>query len=315
MASSTQIRPFNWDDLNQFTDAFNQLNHHARSEKGVSVEYMGKFLSQPSCDPERHCFVAETGGRIVGYVLIAAEVPISRTVASGGVVEASRGRGIGRRLLLTAIDHAASLEVSVLHVQVSDEDNPAAALLKSESFEPVKRYWQMQWRDGTLPPLRLADGYSLRSFRLGKDEATLTEVQNAAFHDNWGFCPNTIEEIAARVRLDQPDGILFVMDGNRTVGYNWTIKSHSSAAPIGWIAMTGVHPDYRGQGLGKAIVVAGVRHLKCEGSKVVELEVDSDNAPARDLYTSLGFERVRETVWYEKRLGADGAHSAVEAEA
>jgi ribosomal protein S18 acetylase RimI-like enzyme len=33
----------------------------------------------------------------------------------------------------------------------------------------------------------------------------------------------------------------------------------------------------------------------------VELEVDSENAPARELYLKLGFRKVSRSVWYEKR--------------
>ena len=73
------------------------------------------------------------------------------------------------------------------------------------------------------------------------------------------------------------------------------------AASSGIIAMTGVHPDYRGRGIGRAVVTAGIAYLVERGAAAVELEVDSENAPARELYLNLGFRKVSRSVWYEKR--------------
>jgi ribosomal protein S18 acetylase RimI-like enzyme len=66
--------------------------------------------------------------------------------------------------------------------------------------------------------------------------------------------------------------------------------------------MTGVHPDYRSMGLGRAVVAAGMEYLKAKEVDGIELEVDSENAPARTMYLSLGFRKIGQTQWYEKRL-------------
>ena len=64
--------------------------------------------------------------------------------------------------------------------------------------------------------------------------------------------------------------------------------------------MTGVHPSYRGRGLGRGIVLAGMEHLRAEGAGRIELEVDAGNVPARELYLSIGFRKIAESLWYEK---------------
>ena len=73
-------------------------------------------------------------------------------------------------------------------------------------------------------------------------------------------------------------------------------------ASSGVIAMTGVHPDYRGRGIGRAVVTAGIAYLVERGASFVELEVDAENTPARELYLKLGFREVGRSVWYEKRF-------------
>ena len=301
----SKIRKFRWPDLGQYTHLFNEINNIIGTEKAWDVEFMRQFLSQPSCKPEENCYLAEVeGGRLIGFALVSPELPISRAVSSGGVLKAHRGQGIERELVRTSVEHSRSLGISTLHIEVPHDDTSARGMLESEGFQMVKGYWQMIWQGETSPPVVLPDGYSIRSFIAGEDEQVLTNLQNAAFRQNWGFSPNTVEEIRARTRMDRtsPEGIIFLVDGSKPSAYNWTYWVSGENGAIGWIAMTGVLPDYRGKGLGKVVVVAGMSYLKSKGVDKIELEVDSENATARELYLSLGFHKVHQTVWYENRL-------------
>ena len=304
MTSSASIRRFVWGDLDQLTSIFNDINGITDTEKAFNVEFMGQFLSQPSCLPEEHCFVADLGGSVAGFTLVSVELPIRRSVASGGVVSQHRRNGIGRALLRSAIEHAQSFEVSVLHVEAAADGVGAARLMESEGFHRVKRFWQMVWEGEESPEYQLPDGFSLRHFRHGDDDQALTDLQNSAFEENWGFSPNTVEEISARASLGpvDPDGIVLILDGEVPIAYNWTLRAANEQTSTGWVAMTGVHPDYRGRRLGRAVVAAGMEHLKRKGVDRIELEVDSENPPARELYLTLGFYKARETVWFEKSL-------------
>ena len=304
MASTATIRRFLWKDVEQLTHIFNDINGISDTEKAFDVEFMRQFLSQPSCQPEDHCFVADRDGSLAGFALVAVELPISRAVVSGGVLTRHRQQGIGRALLRAATEHAQAFEVSVLHVEVQSGAAQATRILESEGFYRVKRFWQMIWEEDEAPELKLPEGFSLRPFRHEEDEQELTDLQNSAFGENWGFSPNTVEEIAARARLGRVDldGIIFILDGSRPAAYNWTLRAANEHTSTGWIAMTGVHPDYRGRRLGRAVVTAGMQHLKRRGVDRIELEVDSENDAARELYLKLGFRKDRETVWFEKQL-------------
>jgi mycothiol synthase len=306
MPSRATIRKFCWEDLEPFTLLFNEVNGVSGTEKAFDPELMRQLLSQPGRDPERHCYLAEVGAAptLAGFVHVVHEPAIGRALANVGVLKSRRKRGMGRALISAAVEHSRALGASVLHIQATSDDLYSQRLLKSEGFAPVRRYWQMRWQRDGIPRVKLPQGFSLRPFRLGQDEEALTKLQNAAFADTWGFCPNTVEEIKARVRFrrTEPAGVILVLDGDQPAAYNWTLMASGAQAAIGWIAMTGVHPDYRGKGLGKAAVVAGMEHLVSRGVGSIELEVDSENAPARELYLSLGFQKLREMVWYERRL-------------
>lgn len=304
MDNSVELRKFSWADLDAVRHMFGAIGGTAGTAKEADAELTRQLLAHPSAKPEANLALAAVGGRVAGFRQLFPEIPISRAVAAGGVLPEFRGRGIGRRLLRDAVSQAESLGVGVLHIQASADDERARNLLASEGFAQVKEYWQMRWEGGELPELNLRGEFSLRPFRLGEDEETLTNLQNAAFGEHWGFCPNTVDEIAARVRVKntEPDGIIFVMDGDKPAGYNWTLQNRNEYGGVGFVSMTGVHPDYRGKGLGTAVVVSGMRYLSERGVDAVELEVDSENTPARELYRKLGYRRVHVSAWHERRF-------------
>ena len=298
------LRKFKWDDLESVTRLFTDISGAGGTDKEADAELVGQNLSHPSALPDVNITLAESGSDIIGYYQLFPEVSISRAVVAGGVLEHCRGLGIGRQLLRSAIEQVEGLDVDVLHIQASAEDAAARRLLESHGFEQVKDYWQMRWEGAELPQLNLRSNFRLKPFELGRDEAMLTELQNAAFGQHWGFCPNTVEEIAARVRIKNtdPNGIIFVMDGDRPAGYNWTLRNENQYGKIGFVSMTGVHPLYRGNGLGTAVVVTGMEYLREQGVGAIELEVDSENTPARQLYLKLGYRQVHRSVWFEQRF-------------
>jgi len=57
----------------------------------------------------------------------------------------------------------------------------------------------------------------------------------------------------------------------------------------GWMGPLAVHPDHQGQGVGKAIVNAGVEWLKHRGAKVIGLETMPRTMDNVGFYSSLGF--------------------------
>lgn len=306
MSSGHTIRRFRWPDLEQWTALFNSINGIGDTEKSWDVELSQQFLSQPTCKPEENCFIAEVSGSPVGFYMVSPELLIGRTVASGGVVEQHRNRGIGRGLLDAAVERATALGASVLHVQVSADSPAGRHLLESAGFRVVRTYYDMRWEGEEVPDAEPPTGFGVRSFVVGQDEEALTNLQNAVFGDSWGFCPNTVEEIEARLNFKtcDPEGMILVTDGERPAGYNWTFRAEGPSGSTGWIAMTGVHPDYRRQGIGRTALMAGMRYLRKVGVRTIDLEVDSQNSAAMELYSLTGFRRVRQTVWYERALGS-----------
>jgi len=87
----------------------------------------------------------------------------------------------------------------------------------------------------------------------------------------------------------------------RIAGYAVACTEKRSAE----IASLAVHPDYRRQGVGDALMRHTLRALRAAGVRRVELMVRTGNTAGAQLYRALGFRRVRlEPHYYED--GGDG---------
>lgn len=71
---------------------------------------------------------------------------------------------------------------------------------------------------------------------------------------------------------------------------------------VGEFEPVGTDPAWRGRGLGKAVLVEGLRRLQSQGAASVIVYVEADNAPAIRLYASVGFRQVNTIRSYTKRL-------------
>jgi ribosomal protein S18 acetylase RimI-like enzyme len=84
-------------------------------------------------------------------------------------------------------------------------------------------------------------------------------------------------------------GFVWVENG-RIVG-NATVRRTPAFGRGHIVGNVAVLPDYRGHGIGRKLMQACLERARDEGSEWVALQVRADNAPARHLYLSLGFQQ------------------------
>jgi len=120
----------------------------------------------------------------------------------------------------------------------------------------------------------------------------------AALHAASTEAPGSAREMADLLTKPSVSGLL-AMDGETPTGFA-LVQSAGGAAEILTIA---VDPSARRRGIGARLIVSISQRLRDEGVLALHLEVAEDNAPARALYESLGFEEVGRRKGYYARPG------------
>ena len=89
----------------------------------------------------------------------------------------------------------------------------------------------------------------------------------------------------------EPTGFVWA-EADRIVGnlsLRYALPSRTRGQMIGNVV---VHPEYRGMGIGRAMVKAAIIAAQQQGARWIGLEVREDNPVACGLYTHMGFEAV-----------------------
>jgi mycothiol synthase len=236
-------------------------------------------------------------GRLIGCAIItpgvdgaaALHVAIDPAHRAGG----SRADGAWDELVGRALQEVDGR--SRLWIMQADRDPKADLRAARHGFAPERDLLQMrvplpldpaQQAAADSPPL------TTRPFRPGLDDERWIAINNDAFagHPEQGGW--TSEDLAERLEAPWFDaqGFLVAEDGaGDLMGSCWT-KVHRDTQPaMGEIYVISVAPSHHGEGLGRALTVAGLAWLAATGLTVGMLYTTDSNTAAVALYTSLGF--------------------------
>jgi len=265
-------------------------------------------LDQPNHSPETNLFIAERAGEIVGYADARPEWNLGRVVLGCLVHPKHRRGGLTLTLVHRAIGRTRELGIKIIHVNILQKSVTAKHLFTKMGFTFVRRFLELRLDlSGIHLPGMSQRVPRCRPLQPGEEER-LTQLQNRSFAGSWGYNANTVEDILYRIRLPNCslEDILLALDADKHIGYCWTkITSWENKAlreGTGRITMLGVESSYRGRGIGRQLLLAGLSYLKSKGLRVVELTVDRENKVARALYKTVGFRLWTSSLWYEKRL-------------
>ena len=205
------------------------------------------------------------------------------------VTPGHRGEGLSDRLLGAGLDAAARRGGGLVRLWLRQAGPGTDALAGRFGLRPERDLHQLRVPLPLDAPAR--DLVAVRAFRPGVDDQEWLAVNNRAFaghpeQSDWTL--HDLEEREAEPWFD-PAGFLVRDEDGRLAAFCWT-KVHRESVPVmGEIYVIGVDPDFHGRGLGRALTVAGLRHLAGEGVAVGMLYVDGDNAVALRMYDALGF--------------------------
>lgn len=120
------------------------------------------------------------------------------------------------------------------------------------------------------------------------DLLSVFRIEQASFPTPWPF--------QAFERFVSEPGFIVACDERSTgddggvMGYIVADSMPNHGNPIGHVKDFAVHPDYRGNGIGSALLQRALSELSLQGVYTVKLEVREGNTAAIGLYQQHGFE-------------------------
>ena len=242
--------------------------------------------------PTTQHFLVREGENLVAYAQLESgtEWDAGQLVVAPG----HRRQGIGTLLLQRLImESSRPLRVWAMR------DSPAArALAKATGMNRQRELLIMErGLDDELPEPVVPAGVEIRTFVPGQDEQQWLQVNSAAFAHHPEQALIDRDDLADRMAEPwfDPKGFFVAMVDDTMVGFHWT-KQHQDQ--LGEVYVLGVSPSAAGRGLGKALLLTGLRSMQERGNTRVELYVESDHQAAIELYLNYGFATVNRDVMY-----------------
>lgn len=257
-------------------------------------------LRQPNT-PSTHLIIGGPNGDVAGYANLDLGNPGGQATVELVVDPAYRRQGLGRALATAIMATPAPLRAW------AHGDHPSAAALAIDlGLRRARRLWQMRRQlVEPLPQPQLPDGVALRAFHPGADEAAWLALNASAFasHPEQGRWA----EADLRLRMAEPwfdpAGFLLAVEesSGRLLGFHWTkVHTGPGRSRVGEVYVLGVDPQAHGGGLGRALTMAGLAHLRDQGLHTVMLYVDESNTAAMSLYQRLGFDHWTAHIAYHR---------------
>jgi mycothiol synthase len=289
------VRPLCIDDAAEVTELMAECEAVDLGEVMIELADIVGDWQRPSFDLAADTVGVYEEGRLLGY----AEVYRARR-AEVYVRPAARDRGIGTALLRWTWQRVRAAGGELVGQTVPERNAGAVALLRAHGYEPLWTSWVLALPAGTrVAEVALADGYAVRAYRDGEQEAVYRMIEDA-FAEWPDRDPTAYPDWAAGVLARpgfEPWHLLVAVHGDDIVGACHLIMSGDG----GWVNQIAVRREHRGRGLGQALLRAAFTAAADRGAQRFELNTDSRTG-ALGLYRHVGMTVTSTFVHYAKRL-------------
>jgi mycothiol synthase len=269
----------------------------------------------PSFDLEGR-FVAELEQRPVGVV--HANVEKLREEKTGfvrfDVVPGSRGRGIERQLVETALKELKARGMAIAQASIDSGELDYVRLLQELNFEQVRVISFMEMELANISQGIGADRQiAIKALRKDREEdlKLWTWLLNETFKEHFNFRPGTLEEsrhfLLSDLYYNKDKQVFFAVLDNETVGHigvgideKYNLEKNVQRGDIFTI---GVLKKHRRRGIGARLILHSLEALKAKGMTRATLGVDNYNpTEAMKLYEKVGFKVKKKDLVFERGL-------------
>ncbi|MBW4592788.1 MAG: GNAT family N-acetyltransferase [Brasilonema angustatum HA4187-MV1] len=160
----------------------------------------------------------------------------------------------------------------------------------------------------SIPEPQFPGNFTIRQVKPEQDAEAWVEMHNQSFIDAWNHHPLTVKHYKylrshPTYRPDL-DLVAIAPDGTFAACCKCIINPESNIRTghnEGWIDELGTRRGFRRIGLGRAMLLCGMRHLQAAGMDMAKLSVDFYNPNgALQLYESVGFYKLYTWISYVK---------------
>jgi mycothiol synthase len=241
--------------------------------------------------PEFPSFVLTEDAAIAGAAcLILEKSMVARGIARVAILHALTPSRPAYAALIDALrPHLAGLGYAYLFIP--RELTAVREIWEGLGMTVLRTAYLFKHRSDAPPPIVLPAGFHFEPVTLDtpKRIQAICDLTNLSFAGRPQRVDNTPESIRKELEADYniAGGMLLLYDGERPVG---TVHvSADDEAGASFIDMLTVHPDYRGQGLGRVLTRQAIAFSHGHGLPAVYLSVAAENESALRLYLSEGF--------------------------
>ncbi len=295
-------------DLSALVELQNQRARADAWEHVTSLAELRSDFQRPELNPAADVRLAMVGDTVLGFAALPISGPATpwrRSLELQSAVDAPVE--VEQMLVQWSLQRAARLSagdpgpVELLTFAPEPRVN-RIGVLGSFGFEPVRRFVSLQCDLCSFSQhLSVPSRFAIRPLNGATELPAWTAAVNEAFADHWRFSELTMESAVHFLTHDpsyQAGGdLVAVTPAGEIAGICQCVLRRTACEfrpPVeGAIAWLGVRPKFRGQGLGKALLVSGLNWLAEHGVSSANLGVDADGAHAAlALYRQVGFKPV-----------------------
>lgn len=238
--------------------------------------------------------VTDESGSVVAYALLEGGD------ARVGVHPDACGEGIGTWLRERMEEKRGA---GVIMQYVAGSNDPARRLLIEAGYSTSQYYFRMvRDLDGELAEAAWPAGVEVRPYALGGDDAAAHALVQDAFTDIPGNVTRGFDEWRARAVAGAqfaPELSIVALDGGRLAG---VVLCDRWEEGQGYVSHIATARDWRGRGLGRALLAAALVGMRDSGLPRAALSVNGRNESATRLYESVGMRVGSRAERYDKQL-------------
>ncbi|GIV96346.1 MAG: GNAT family acetyltransferase [Herpetosiphonaceae bacterium] len=316
-------RPFAGEsDLQPLVDLINICESVDRIESGTSLAELRAEINSPSLDQQRdlRLWQHESGELIAFGQLWIRPAHVENTIDGNlwfFVHPEARGTDLETEIITWAEGRMREIRSEKgaqtrLYCGARDDDGWRTSIMQGHGFTPARYFLRMvRPLDQPISEPQLPEGFILRQVEGEHEIPAWVEMFNESFIDHWNHHPLTVEQVLYWLESDpfynpQGDLIAVAPDGTFAAFCFCSInpeENERNGCNEGWINVLGTRRGFRNIGLGRAMLLAGLRWLKDQGMDFAKLGVDSENPTgATRLYESVGFYPAYTLTSYSKEV-------------